>query len=263
MMSDKAPAFALLDETNYHEWAFFMEAVLIRKDLLGVVDGSVIQPLGSPNSKPVKTFFQKKKLARAEIILRISPSQLPHVRDPDPQVIWDNLRTLHQSRGFASRLSLRRRFITMKKGDKQSIQSWVADVRRVAFQLSEIDSTVPDEDIILVLTAGLPPSYESFIISLDAVSPDLLTLDFVISRLLNEEARQDIPTTDSQESQSVALAATRTKTPLAQITCFKCQKKGHYQSNCPDTVPEIAATAVPTGDYCAMCSHRARENLAF
>jgi hypothetical protein len=96
-MSDKAPAFALLDETNYYEWAFFMEAVLIRKDLLGIVDGSVIQPLGSPNSKPVKAFLQKQKLARAEIILRISPSQLPHVRDSDPLVIWNNLRTLHQS----------------------------------------------------------------------------------------------------------------------------------------------------------------------
>jgi hypothetical protein len=259
-MSDKAPAFALLDETNYHEWAFFMEAVLIRKELLGVVDGSVTQPPGSPNLKPVKAFLHKQKLARAEIILRISPSQLPHVRDSDPQVIWNNLRTLHQSRGFASRLSLRRRFITMKKGDTQSIQSWVADVRRVAFQLSEIDVTVPDEDIILVLTAGLPPSYDSFIISLDAVSPDSLTLDFVVSRLLNEEARQGIPATDPH---SVALAATRAKTPLAQITCFKCQKKGHYQSNCPDTALEIAAAAVPSHDMCLMCSHKARENLAF
>ena len=248
MMSDKAPAFALLDETNYHEWAFFMEAVLIRKDLLGIVDGSITQPLGSPNSRPVKAFLQKQKLARAEIILRISPSQLPHVRDPDPTAIWDNLRTLHQSRGFASRLSLRRRFITMKKKDTQSIQSWVADVRRVAFQLAEIDVTVPDEDVILVLTAGLPSSYESFIISLDAVSPNSLTLDFVISRLLNEEARQGIPTTDSAP---VALAATRTKTPLSEITCFKCHKKGHYQSHCPENNPLAAFAGLAT------------ENLAF
>ena len=246
-MSDKAPTFALLNESNYHEWAFFMEAVLVRKDLLGIVDGSVTQPVGSPNSKAVKAFLHKQKLARAEIILRISPSQLPHVRDPDPKVIWENLHALHQSRGFASRLSLRRCFITMKKGDTQSIQSWVADVRRVAFQLSEIDVTVPDEDVILVLTAGLPSSYESFIISLDAVSPSSLTLDFVVSRLLNEEARQGIPATNSSSS---AMVATRTKTPLAQITCFKCGKKGHYQSNCPDQDTKTASVAV-------------EENLAF
>jgi hypothetical protein len=40
-MSDKAPAFALLDETNYHKWAFFIEAILIQKDLLEGVDGTV------------------------------------------------------------------------------------------------------------------------------------------------------------------------------------------------------------------------------
>ena len=247
-MSDKAPTFALLDETNYHEWAFFMEAVLIRKDLLGIIDGSITQLLGNPNSRPVKAFLQKQKLARAEIILHISPSQLPHVRDPDPTAIWDNLHTLHQSRGFASCLSLCHRFITMKKKDTQSIQSRVADVRRVAFQLSEIDVTVPDEDVILVLTAGLPSSYESFIISLDAVSPSSLTLDFVISRLLNEEACQGIPTTDSAP---VALTATRTKTPLSEITCFKCHKKGHYQSHCPENNPLAAFAGLAT------------ENLAF
>ena len=74
LMSDKAPAFDPLSESNYHEWAFFMEAVLVRKDLLGIVDGTVAHPLGSPNSKPVKTYIQKQKLARAKIVLHVSPS---------------------------------------------------------------------------------------------------------------------------------------------------------------------------------------------
>jgi hypothetical protein len=73
-MSDKVPAFALLDETNYHEWVFFMEAVLIRKDLLDVVDGSVTQPMGSPNSKIVKAFIHKQKLP----VLRSSFAFPPH-----------------------------------------------------------------------------------------------------------------------------------------------------------------------------------------
>jgi hypothetical protein len=99
-----------------------------------------------------------------------------------------------------------------------------------------------------VLTAGLPSSYESLIISLDAVSPNSLMLDFVISHLLNEEARQGIPAVNPSSS---ALAATHVKTPLAQITCFKCQKKGHYQSHCPqDADTKITAVAI-------------QENLAF
>ena len=123
----------------------------------------------------------------------------------------------------------------------QSIQAWIADTHRVAFQLTKIGISVPDEDLILVLTAGLPPSYEPLIVSLDAVSPDSLTLDFVVSRLLNEEARQGIPASDPTSS---AMAATRAKTPLSQITCFKCQKKGHYQSHCPDATTQTASAAI-------------------
>ena len=134
----------------------------------------------------------------------------------------------------------------MKKGDTQSIQVWVADIRRVTFQLTEIGISVPDEDIILVLTAGLPLSYEPLIVSLNAVSPDSLTLDFVISHLLNEESRQGIP---ASEPSSSAMVATRAKTPISQITCFGCQKKGHYKSHCPDADTKTASLAV--------------ENLAF
>ena len=86
-MSDKAPTFALLDETNYHEWAFFMEAVLIWKGLLGTVEGTITQPLGSPNSKAVKAFVDKQKLTRAEIILRVSPSQLPQYVTVTPSLL--------------------------------------------------------------------------------------------------------------------------------------------------------------------------------
>jgi hypothetical protein len=75
----------------------------------------------------------------------------------------------------------------------------------------------------------------------------LLTLNFVISHLLNEEAHQGIPAVNPSSS---ALAATHVKTPLAQITCFKCQKKGHYQLHCPDADTKITAIAI-------------HENLAF
>ena len=74
-----------------------MEAVLIQKDLLDVIDGTVTCPFGSSNSKLVMAFLHKQKIVHVEIILYISPSQLSHVCDPDPMVIWDMLCALHQS----------------------------------------------------------------------------------------------------------------------------------------------------------------------
>ncbi|KAI5989250.1 hypothetical protein EDD15DRAFT_2107955, partial [Pisolithus albus] len=119
------------------------------------------------------------------------------------------------------------------------MQAWIAEVRRTAFQLQEVDVSVSDEDIILVLTLGLPTSYESFVVSLDTTPPDQLTLDYVITRLMNEEAWQSHSSSvvDSESGALLTSAQNRARlgrrVALKNITCFNCGEKGHYQSHCP------------------------------
>ena len=74
---------------------------------------------------------------------------------------------MHQVQGFAMHMSLRQKFNTMTKHADQSMSSWIADVQQAAFRLNEVGYTATDEDKILVLTQGLPPSYDPLIISLD------------------------------------------------------------------------------------------------
>ena len=233
-MTDKTPSYTPLNDSKFHEWSFFTEAILVCKDLMDIIDGTITCPLSSPNHKSVKAFIQKQKLACAKIILHVEPSLLPHCCDPDPKVIWDNLRALHQSWGFASHLSLHRCLITMKKEELRSMQSWVAAIHCVAFQLEEIQVNIPDKDIILVLTTGLPSSYEVLIVSLDLLPPDSLTIDNIVSHLLNEEAQQADLDNDSNSPTNAAMSTACCKTPLLQITCFRSQEKGHYQSHCPE-----------------------------
>ena len=94
-------------------------------------------------------------------------------------------------------MSLRQKFNTMTKRTDQSMSSWIVDVQQAAFHLNEVGYTAMDEDKILVLTQGLPPSYDPFIISLDAAiaasgSKDdpSISLEVVKSRLLNEKSHQ-------------------------------------------------------------------------
>ena len=47
--------------------------------------------------------------------------------------------------------------------------------------------------MIVVLTADLPASYTPIVISFDALDSSKLTLDFVITHLLNKEGRQATP----------------------------------------------------------------------
>ena len=75
----------------------------------------------------------------------------------------------------------------MCKCNDQPIISWVSDVKKAAFQLEAASVTTINEDIILALTEGLPESFWTFIVTLDALPPSKLTLDNVVMRLLNEE----------------------------------------------------------------------------
>ena len=47
--------------------------------------------------------------------------------------------------------------------------------------------SIIDEDIILALTEGLPQSFSTFIVTLDSLLKSELSLDNVVTRVLNDE----------------------------------------------------------------------------
>ena len=242
-MPDSLLHFENLNESNYAEWLLYMQSTLIKKGLWKVVEGSETHPLRSPNSKAVKAFERCQAEAHAEIILHLKPSQLPHAHSADPYVLWEELQHMHRAQGFATRMTLRQRFNTMTKDADQSMNSWIADVQQAAFHLKEVGYTATDEDKILVLTQGLPPSYDPFIISLDATivantsSNDLdssIPIEVVKAHLINEESCQHAAqlVTTPDVALAVTTATPKPRRPLKQITCFHCGEKGHYQINC-------------------------------
>jgi hypothetical protein len=56
--------------------------------------------------------------------------------------------------------------------------------------MEEAQIIVMDQDWILALMMGLPTSYDAVIINFDSTPADQLTLDHVITHLLNEETQQ-------------------------------------------------------------------------
>ena len=107
--------------------------------------------------------------------------------------VWESLRSVHQARGFATTLALRRQFLTSKKKASQSMESWVGEIRRQALAMKMARIDVSDIDMILALTMGLPTAYDNLILTFDSIRPEFLTPDFIILRLLNEETRLATP----------------------------------------------------------------------
>lgn len=224
-----------------------MKAMLIRKGLWYVVDGSESRPAGSDNTKNVRSFVCKQAEAIAEITLALDSSQLSFITSDDPKAVWDYLATIHQARGVSTRLTLRHRFNQLEKSVDKSMQSFISTAHRLAAQLEEVGTQLNDEDMILAITGGLLRSYNTFIITLNSAPADELTLDYVISRLLNEELHQStdkaaFPRTPRANPSNAALTVSPlyTHTPIEHITCFNCGKKGHYQDKCPTLVADKA-----------------------
>jgi hypothetical protein len=253
--SESTVRFARLNNTNYPEWCLRMEAVLVRAGLWNMIKPTVDTLASDGKEKDASTIaaeFEaalkartKSKMndARAEIILRLEDGQLSHcLRSDDPRTIWLILESVHRAAGFATSLALRRKFLTLKKGS-ETMQAWIGKIQALGFQLEQAGIAVSDQDKILALTMGLPPSYDAVIINFDSTPTDQLTLNHVISRLLNEEVRQisgDPNAEHPGEAQDEAMAVTQRGVRRAagrlnsKVTCFFCDKKGHYKSDCPE-----------------------------
>jgi hypothetical protein len=75
--------------------------------------------------------------------------------------------------------------MSMKMETQQKMASWIGDVHNIVFRLGKAGITVDNEDIILVLTMGLPDTYDTLVVSLDSTEPNNFTLDYMIGRLLS------------------------------------------------------------------------------
>jgi hypothetical protein len=248
MSVDEKTRFPPLNDDNYTEWSIRMEAELIRKGLWDNVQCEVsVEGKTAVEAEEIVTKWRgkrtQKKMAEtcAEIILRVEDSQLAHIRTRDPEILWGNLHQVHRARGLATRLALRRKFLTSVKG-MEVMSAWIGRVKAMAFRLTEIGVAVTDEDQILALTMGLDASYESFVISLDGTQPELLTIDYVIHRLLNEDVRRDNQEQGKENDEkkevkhkkdkdNVALSAISSSGPRV---CWRCGKPGHIRAFCQE-----------------------------
>ena len=116
--------------------------------------------------------------------------------------------------------------------------SWVSDVKAQAHLMKNIGIELPDLLTIIILTFSLPHEYDSVVITLNAVKPNELTLELAISQLLNEEEchlshkQHDDYKVSLIKGKSDSSNAAFAVHSRANITCFKCGKKGHYAKDC-------------------------------
>ena len=228
-----------LNDTNYTSWSSCMHALLIHLGYWGLVSGTETLPAADKaDTKKAELFADRQLKACTELILYVEDSQLPHMSGDNPKVIWDELARVHRAHGLSTQLAAVRKFSQMEKGASQSMSSWIGEIKAQAQLMKEIDIALPDLFVIVVLTSGLPPEYESAVVALDSVNSKDLTLELATGRLLNEEEcqlsqklLQDSKVIKGEPEPDSSYAARVAK---SNVTCYQCRKRGHYSKDCPD-----------------------------
>ena len=91
----------------------------------------------------------------------------------------------------------------MWKDEAQPMCAWIAAIQSVIHELADAGTEVLEDDIIVILTLGLPPTYKNFVITLDTTPDNQFTLDLIVTCLLNEESCQMMVDMDNMHNDNI------------------------------------------------------------
>lgn len=209
-----------LNGQNYHDWKFAISMVLRRAGCWDVITGTVTASTRDAQSKAQEGL--------TSIGLTIEPSQYQYIRDsPDGIHAWQALKKIYEKNSRANRIALKRQFYGYSHDIEQSIQVYITGITDLAARLKAIGVKLEDADIMDVLLFNLDQSWSNIAATLCATTDELNVIADITGPLLDEEGRRGGPPSSNEAGDAAMMARTN-----RNITCYNCQKKGHYSRDC-------------------------------
>ena len=172
--------------------------------------------------------------AQAVIGLSLSDEHLEHVREcTSAKEMWKTLMDVFERHTLLNKLAARRNFYTVTMQEGEKVLTYVNRVQQLASVLKSMDVDIDDKEMAMAVLNGLPPHYDSLIVALDALGNEdrLFTLDFVKSRLLQEEQTANMRHSRNVRNKNAALLNTA-RPPRSQHKCTNCGRIGHTADRC-------------------------------
>ena len=225
---------------NFSLFKFKMEMILDEKDLWDLVEGTEIAPPTGSDEKLILAFKKRERTAFRILCTHLVDAQLQHVKScKGAAEAWKTLRGIHETKGLANILFLRRKFFTIKMQESDDLLQHINKVKTLVDQLEALDVAVTEGDIVMTLLESLPSSFENLIVAMETKDIKELTLTYVTSRLMHEVTRK-------KENQNVAMDNTAliahhhksggggesSNARGEPLQCFNCGQPNHLARNC-------------------------------
>lgn len=246
----------LFEGNNFDDWKFRMEVYLEDLDLLDFaeVKFSDKDEVKLSENETAETREQKEKLfenwrkrdrkCKSEIVQRISDEYLEYVKGkPTAYDMWSTLQKVFARKGIANQLYLRKNLLLMKfDPSEETMVKYFLRFDKLIRDLRLAGATLVELDIVCHLLLTMPPEYDVVVTAIETLSEDKLTVEFVKSRLLDEERKRESADTLGKDISSHSLGAcagekvsnfvAAANNKQKSVFCYFCGKQGHKKPQC-------------------------------
>lgn len=138
-----------------------MEALLTRNGTWPYVSGDTVKP--EAEGDDLNKWKAEDKMAKSDLILSISSSQLKHIRNCETSnEVWTKLASIYASQGPTRKATLLEQLLCQKMRDGDDVRDYLSRFMNIVDNLRQMDIDVNGELLTIMLLHSLPSSYDNF-----------------------------------------------------------------------------------------------------
>jgi hypothetical protein len=181
---------------NYDLWSIRVEAILIEKDYIDVMQASISDSNAESlqiSNEQYNLLVNKSKKACALLRLTLGDGPLLQTRHiADSAILWNSLKNLYSQQGFSSEFITCKELInTTLQSNKENMEAYLHNIKRIINTLESSNLVLPKKFIIALVLNNLSKEYDYVvaIITQTIRSTNELNIDLIFSQLLDESRR--------------------------------------------------------------------------
>lgn len=139
-MNSNVVRIETLNRVNYDTWKLQMQALLVKNDAWGYVNGDIVKPEDNATATAWITADSK---AKSDIILNISPSELKQIKGCNTsREVWIKLEGIYQSKGPARKATLLKQLMLQRLDDGGDLKDHLSKFFDAVDKLEEMEVKV-------------------------------------------------------------------------------------------------------------------------
>jgi len=243
-MTDPSGTIYRIDQLkvdNWIPWRRRMEALLVDRDLIDYVDGTIKEPVApaatdlaamAAYNTSFSSWKPKNAKAKSLLVMAISDGEMIHIEGATTAMdMWNQLCLLKEPKGPSSIVSTRRRLYRLYAEEGTDIVAHISELRKLQNQLHMMGSKVSDEDFNMLLVSSLPESWDLYTSAYFGAHTGTVSItSHELCSIIMDEYRRRAERSGSSDS---ALLAKANKEGRPVCTNPKCKRKvGHTFAKC-------------------------------